>query len=147
MQKPHREPETVEESIRAIPGGRFPGKLQPRRWMRSSCKKPLKWSKTILTTGIWRSEAATELCVSRSLLHKKLTAIVDLSANDFITSMRLKKSAVLLQKSNLNISEIAFEVGFNDPKYFSRCFPETFRTVTHGVYEQQSSGTIGRRLS
>jgi len=69
---------------------------------------------------------ATELCVSRSLLHKKLTAIVDLSANDFITSMRLKKSAVLLQKSNLNISEIAFEVGFNDPKYFSRCFRKHF---------------------
>jgi signal transduction histidine kinase/ligand-binding sensor domain-containing protein/DNA-binding response OmpR family regulator len=69
---------------------------------------------------------ATELCVSRSLLHKKLTAIVDLSANDFITSMRLKKSAVLLQKGNLNISEIAFEVGFNDPKYFSRCFRKHF---------------------
>jgi YesN/AraC family two-component response regulator len=69
---------------------------------------------------------ATELCVSRSLLHKKLTAIVDLSANDFITSMRLKKSAILLQKGNLNISEIAFEVGFNDPKYFSRCFRKHF---------------------
>jgi signal transduction histidine kinase/ligand-binding sensor domain-containing protein/DNA-binding response OmpR family regulator len=69
---------------------------------------------------------ATELCVSRSLLHKKLTAIVDLSANDFITSMRLKRSATLLQKGNLNISEIAFEVGFNDPKYFSRCFRKHF---------------------
>lgn len=69
---------------------------------------------------------ATELCVSRSLLHKKLTALVDLSANDFITTMRLKKSAILLQKGSLNISEIAFEVGFNDPKYFSRCFRKHF---------------------
>jgi YesN/AraC family two-component response regulator len=69
---------------------------------------------------------ATEMCVSRSLLHKKLTAILDLSANDFITSMRLKKSALLLLQGNLNISEIAFEVGFNDPKYFSRCFRKHF---------------------
>ncbi len=69
---------------------------------------------------------AAEMCVSRSLLHKKLTAIVDFSANDFITSMRLKKSAILLQQGNFNISEIAFEVGFNDPKYFSRCFRKHF---------------------
>ncbi|HJX70505.1 MAG TPA: two-component regulator propeller domain-containing protein [Bacteroidales bacterium] len=69
---------------------------------------------------------AAEMCVSRSLLHKKLTAIVDLSANDFIASMRLKKSALLLMQGNLNISEIAFEVGFNDPKYFSRCFKKHF---------------------
>ncbi|MBN2213794.1 MAG: response regulator [Bacteroidales bacterium] len=69
---------------------------------------------------------AAEMCVSRSLLHKKLTSIADLSANDFITSMRLKKSALLLMQGNLNISEIAFEVGFNDPKYFSRCFKKHF---------------------
>jgi ligand-binding sensor domain-containing protein/signal transduction histidine kinase/DNA-binding response OmpR family regulator len=69
---------------------------------------------------------AAEMCVSRSLLHKKLASIVDLSANDFITSMRLKKSALLLMQGNLNISEIAFEVGFNDPKYFSRCFKKHF---------------------
>ena len=69
---------------------------------------------------------AAEMCVSRSLLHKKLTAIVDLSANDFIASMRLKKSALLLLQGNMNISEIAFEVGFNDPKYFSRCFKKHF---------------------
>ncbi|UCH14055.1 MAG: response regulator, partial [Bacteroidales bacterium] len=69
---------------------------------------------------------AGEMCVSRSLLHKKLTAIVDLSANDFITLIKLKKSALLLINSNLSISEIAFEAGFNDPKYFSRCFKKHF---------------------
>ncbi|MBN2611463.1 MAG: response regulator [Bacteroidales bacterium] len=69
---------------------------------------------------------AAEMCVSRSLLHKKLTAIADLSANDFITSMRLKKAAMMLHQGDYNISEIAFEVGFNDPKYFSRCFKKHF---------------------
>ncbi len=71
-------------------------------------------------------QLAAEMFISRSLLHKKLTAIVDLSANDFITSMRLKKSVLLLMQGTLNISEVAFDVGFNDPKYFSRCFRKNF---------------------
>ena len=69
---------------------------------------------------------AEELGVSRSLLHKKLTAIAAVSANDFITSIRLKKSALLLMEGKMNISEIAFSLGFNDPKYFSRCFKKQF---------------------
>jgi Response regulators consisting of a CheY-like receiver domain and a winged-helix DNA-binding domain len=64
--------------------------------------------------------------VSRSLLHKKLTAITELSAGDFITSIRLKKSIELLKIQTDNISEIAYNVGFNDPKYFSRIFKKNF---------------------
>lgn len=63
-----------------------------------------------------------KMSVSRSLLHKKLTAIVDQSAGDFITTIRLKKSVALLKSKDINISEIAYQVGFNDPKYFSRIF-------------------------
>jgi len=69
---------------------------------------------------------AEELGVSRSLLHKKLTAIVGVSANDFITTVRLKKSVLLLMEGKMNVSEIAFSLGFNDPKYFSRCFKKQF---------------------
>lgn len=69
---------------------------------------------------------ASEMCVSRSLLHKKLTAIAGMSANDFITTLRLKKAARLLLQGRLNITGVAFEVGFNDPKYFSRCFRKYF---------------------
>jgi DNA-binding response OmpR family regulator len=71
-------------------------------------------------------EMASELCISRSLLHKKLTAIVDQSAGDFITAIKLKKSALLMHEGTLNISEVAYSVGFNDPKYFSRCFRKYF---------------------
>jgi YesN/AraC family two-component response regulator len=71
-------------------------------------------------------EMASELCISRSLLHKKLTAIVDQSAGDFITAIKLKKSALLMHEGNSNISEVAYAVGFNDPKYFSRCFKKHF---------------------
>lgn len=71
-------------------------------------------------------ELVSEMCMSRSLLHKKLTAIVDQSANDFITSIRLKKSALMLVEGQKNISNIALDVGFTDPKYFSRCFKKHF---------------------
>ncbi len=80
----------------------------------------------LISAGFGVQKLANELCVSRSLLHKKLTALTGLSANDFITSIRLKKSAVLLLQGDKNISEVAFEVGFNDPKYFSRCFRKHF---------------------
>jgi ligand-binding sensor domain-containing protein/signal transduction histidine kinase/CheY-like chemotaxis protein/AraC-like DNA-binding protein len=67
-----------------------------------------------------------KMAVSRSLLHKKLTALIDQTAGDFITSMRLNKSIDLLKAQKGNISEIAYQVGFNDPKYFSRIFKKHF---------------------
>jgi AraC-like DNA-binding protein len=63
-----------------------------------------------------------DLKISRSLLHKKLSSITGQSATDFITSIRIKKAAALLFEGHITVSEIAYKVGFNDPKYFSRCF-------------------------
>lgn len=62
------------------------------------------------------------MSVSRSLLHKKLVALTDQSATDFINAIRLKRSLQLLKSKSSNISEVAYSVGFNDPKYFSRLF-------------------------
>jgi signal transduction histidine kinase/ligand-binding sensor domain-containing protein/DNA-binding response OmpR family regulator len=70
---------------------------------------------------------ASEMCVSRSQLYKKMKAITDLSANDFINVYRLKKSLELLKHGQLQISEIAYQVGFNDPKYFSRIFKKFYK--------------------
>ncbi len=63
-----------------------------------------------------------KMYMSHSLLHKKLKTLTGQSSGDFITTLRLKKAAALLQNSSKNINEIAFEVGFNDPKYFSQKF-------------------------
>lgn len=60
--------------------------------------------------------------ISRSLLHKKLTALTDQSAAEFINQLRMKKAMQLLKANELNISGIAYSVGYNDPKYFSRLF-------------------------
>jgi ligand-binding sensor domain-containing protein/signal transduction histidine kinase/AraC-like DNA-binding protein len=74
-------------------------------------------------------EFVSKMFFSHSLVHKKLSAITDQSAGDFITSFRLKKAAQLLQRPDMNVSEIAYEIGFNDPKYFSRQFKKYFGTT------------------
>ena len=72
------------------------------------------------------SDFAANMCVSRSLLHKKLTALTEQSASDFINTVRLKKSKELMMTGSHNVSEVAYSVGYSDPKYFSRLFRKHF---------------------
>ncbi len=67
-----------------------------------------------------------QMGMSRSNLHRKLTALTNHSLTFFIRHLRLHKSKELLKTSDMTISEIAYEVGFADPKYFSRVFSEEF---------------------
>jgi transcriptional regulator GlxA family with amidase domain len=71
-----------------------------------------------------------EICrsvgVSRTQMHRKLKALTGLSSSHFIRSIRLEHAKKLLQSSHLNISQIAYEVGFRDPKYFSKTFSAAF---------------------
>ncbi|GIZ09742.1 two-component regulator propeller domain-containing protein [Flavobacterium sp. UMI-01] len=67
-----------------------------------------------------------ELAMSSSKLYRKIKQLTDLSTNEFIRTIRLKKSAILLKTKNYNVSEVALMVGFNDPLYFSRCFKNQF---------------------
>ena len=77
-----------------------------------------------------------ELGMSRVHLYKKLTALTGKTPIEFIRIMRLKRAAQLLGKSQLTVSEIAYEVGFNDPRYFSRYFKTEF-----GVLPSQYGNT------
>lgn len=58
----------------------------------------------------------------RTLFYKKVKGITGLSPNELIKTKRLKLAAKLLLENNLTVSEIAYEVGFDDPFYFSKCF-------------------------
>ena len=69
---------------------------------------------------------AIDMATSKSTLHRKLKSLTGLSPGEFIRNIRLKHAALMLSKNTGNISEIAFAVGFNDPKYFSRCFKIEF---------------------
>lgn len=68
--------------------------------------------------------------VSKTLLNQKLQSLVGQSAGQFIRNYRLNLARELLLKKkglkNVSVSEVAYEVGFNDPKYFTRCFTKEF---------------------
>jgi DNA-binding response OmpR family regulator len=67
-----------------------------------------------------------EVGLSRMQLHRKLHALTNQSASEFIRSLRLKRAAELLRQHYGNVAEIAYEVGFNNPAYFAECFRRQF---------------------
>jgi DNA-binding response OmpR family regulator len=71
-------------------------------------------------------EMSRELFLSRVALYKKLLSLTGKTPIEFIRSIRLKRAAQLLEKSRFTIAEIAYESGFNNPKYFSRYFKAEF---------------------
>lgn len=71
-------------------------------------------------------EIARKIGMSRSQLHKKVKALTNSTTTQLIRSIRLNKAKELLQNSELSIYEIAYDVGFKDPAYFSRTFSEQF---------------------
>lgn len=74
--------------------------------------------------AIARLERAMQL--SQMQLYRKLKALTGQTPSLFIRSVRLRKAMHLLKTTHLNVSEIAYEVGFSDPAYFSRAFKEEF---------------------
>ncbi len=77
--------------------------------------------------------------MSQPVLYKKIKAITGLSANDFVKSLRLKRAAVLLSEQRYTVYEIAYMVGYEDSKYFSREFRKQYG-VNPSEYMPKSSG-------
>lgn len=71
-------------------------------------------------------EMCSKMGISRPQLYRKIHAIADVSITEFIKEIRLKRAVQLLRQKPESISEIAYKVGFNDPKYFSKCFKQQF---------------------
>lgn len=80
------------------------------------------WNKTNFKVD----DFGKDLGLSKSQLYRKLKSLTGKSPNTFIKEYRLDKAITLLNKNENNISEIAFETGFNSPSYFSKCFLETY---------------------
>lgn len=80
----------------------------------------------ISDTELTANYLCSELGMSSSKLYRKIKQLTDLSPNEFIRTVRLKKAAQLLKLKTFNVSEVADKVGFNDPLYFSRCFKKQF---------------------
>ncbi|WP_417130464.1 response regulator [Parabacteroides faecis] len=80
-----------------------------------------------------------EMNISNSMLYRKLKSLTNLSPNEFIRNIRLKASCKLLLEQKGNISEVAYRVGFNDAKYFSRCFKKEFDMTPMEYIEQNKT--------
>lgn len=74
-------------------------------------------------------DLSRELGMSRVHLYKKLLALTGKSPLEFIRTIRLQQAAQLLEKSQLTVSEVAYKVGFNNPKYFTKYFKEEYKVL------------------
>lgn len=76
--------------------------------------------------------------MSHPVVHRKVTALTGRSLTLFVRSIRLAKAQeLLLQQPGMSISDVAYETGFNDPKFFSRVFSEEFG-MSPTVFRQNS---------
>lgn len=72
------------------------------------------------------TQLASKMHLSESQVYRKIKAVTNRSTSVFIRSLRLNKAKMLLQTTDKTVSQIAYEVGFNDPSWFSRAFKEEF---------------------
>lgn len=85
-----------------------------------------------VTESFWQQPklSVNDFCkkigLSKSQLYRKTISLTGSSPNEFIRNFRLKKALKLIEHHNGNISEIAFETGFNSPSYFTQCFHKKF---------------------
>lgn len=83
-----------------------------------------------LSNSNFNSQKFSDLMtMSRMQLHRKLMALTGLSTSQFIRSQRLKLAINLLKESNLTVSEVSYEVGFNTVSYFIKCFKEAYNNT------------------
>ena len=86
-------------------------------------------------------QMSKELGMSRGQLYKKLSTLTGKSPVEFIRQIRLQRAAQLLGKSQLTIAEVAYKVGYNNAKYFSKHFKEFFGTLP-SAYAAKKSESI-----
>jgi AraC-like DNA-binding protein len=77
-----------------------------------------EWRNNNLTVG----DFSSHLGYSKSQLYRKMMLLIGESPNNFLMSCRLDRALTLFNKETGNIAEIAFDSGFSDPSYFSKCF-------------------------
>lgn len=81
-----------------------------------------------------------QLSLSRTQLYRKIKALTGMSPSMFVSTLRLKFAAELLSKTTLSVSEIAYQVGFSNPSYFTTSFKKLYNiTPTEYMNEYRKS--------
>ena len=87
-----------------------------------------------------RDALAADMGASSSSLYNKLRALTGLSINNFIRDIRMKEAMRLAQQNPLiRVSDLAYKVGFKDPKYFSTCFKKEYGLLPKEYIESLST--------
>ena len=89
---------------------------------------------------------AHDMCMSRMQLNRKLRALTGHSTHELVREFRLQRAAELLGKNAGNVSEVAFEVGFNDLSHFARVFRERFGMLPSEYKPAGSEKTSGSKI-
>lgn len=83
-------------------------------------------------------DLSRELFMSRVALYKKILSVTGKTPIEFIRIMRMKRAAQLLQKGQQTVAEVAYEVGYNNPKIFTKYFKEQFGIIP-SKYQQAAT--------
>ncbi len=97
--------------------------------------------KAVINENLANAEFTTEdfakaMYMSRMQLHRKLKALTGTSAASFMRTQRLQAAAQMLKNNNVRVTDIAFDLGFTSPFYFSKCFKEEFGVAPRDYAKQ-----------
>lgn len=96
--------------------------------------------------GLNADSLAHAMAMSRSSLYRKIHEATGQSVNLFVRDLRIRRAAQLLRNNQMSISEVAYQVGFHEPSYFSRCFREQFGQSPSDYRNQLQSKFKGASL-
>ena len=84
-------------------------------------------------------EMAEAVGLSRSVFFVKIKSLVGMAPVDFLRHLRMERAKQLVELSTMNVSQIAYSVGFTDPKYFTRCFKKEMGCTPTELREQHAN--------
>jgi len=84
-----------------------------------------------------------EIGISRAHLYNKLLALTGKTPIEYIRIMRIRRAAQILKKSQLTVMEVAYKVGFNDPRYFTKHFKNEYK-MTPSQYIKLHANIVGK---
>jgi len=87
-------------------------------------------------------ELCREIGMSRAQLYRKFKSLTDTTVNEYLMNFRLFKARQLLVQTNLNVSEVACEVGFKNLSHFSRAFREAFGQNPSGLKKKNAGSKL-----
>jgi transcriptional regulator GlxA family with amidase domain len=84
----------------------------------------------------------TEIGVSRMQLYRKLHALTNMTVKEFIRNIRLKRAAQMLVQRKMNVSEVAYAVGFKYLSHFRKCFHQEFNMSASEYINKHTKDTV-----